>query len=248
MLYQRASTEAYHGHYSNYRYLSARARELAINENTLYQGSWITSRAALTEAEAGNVAQAVQLAEKGVNGTQYRAIQLILALAFARVGRTTRAHELADSINKAAPVDTLVQNYFLPAIRAAIQLHAENPAEAIKLLERTKQYDFAYPDSFRDLYPAYIRGLAYLQIGEGSLARIEFEKLLDHPGFVGTNVIGALSHLQLARALKLSGDAAAARKSYEDFLSLWKNADPDIPIYQQAKSEYSQLSSRHATH
>lgn len=247
MLYQRASTEAYHGHYSNYRYLSARAIELAINENTLYQASWIRSRCALTEAEAGNFAQAIQLAED-VTGIQNRAIQLILGLTFARAGQSTRAHELADSIKEAAPLDTLVQNYLLPAVQAAIQLHAEHPAEAIKLLERTKKYDFACPDSFRDLYPAYIRGLAYLEIGEGSLARIEFQKLLDHPGFVGTNVIGALSHLQLARALKLSGDAAAARKSYEDFLSLWKNADPDIPIYRQAKSEYAQLWSLYATH
>ena len=245
MLYQRASAEAYQGHYGNYRRLSARARELAINENAPYQASWIKSRAALTEAEAGNPAQAVRLAEEAVNETQYTATQLILALAFARAGQITRAHELADSINKAAPVDTLVQNYLLPVIQAAIQLHAGNPAEAIKFLERTKKYDLAYPDSFGDLYPAYIRGLAYLQLGEGSLARIEFQKLLDHPGFVGTNVIGAVSHLQLARALGMSGDAAAARKSYEDFLNLWKNADPEILIYQQAKAEYTRLSSPH---
>jgi hypothetical protein len=84
-------------------------------------------------------------------------------------------------------------------------------------------------------------------MGEGSLARIEFQKLLDHPGLVEENVIGALSHLQLARAIRLSGDTAAARKAYEDFLTLWKNADADIPIYRQAKAEYARLSPRHAT-
>jgi serine/threonine protein kinase len=247
MLYQRALTEAYYGHYSNYRYLSARARELAGKENTLLQTSLITGHEALTEAEAGNLAQDIQLAENGLKGPQYRATRPMLALAFARAGQTTRAQELADSINKTAPVHTVVQNYLLPTIQAAIKIHAKDPAEAIKILERTKKYDFAYPESFRTLYPAYIRGLAYLQIGEGPHAKTEFQKLLDHPGFIGTNVIGALSHLQLARALQLSGDAAAARKSYENFLSLWKNADPDIPIYQQAKAEYARLSSLHAT-
>jgi Tfp pilus assembly protein PilF len=87
-----------------------------------------------------------------------------------------------------------------------------------------------------------MRGLAYLQLGEPSLAKIEFQKLLDHPGLVEGNVIGALSHLQLARALRLSGDTAAARKAYEEFLTLWKTADADIPIYRQAKAEYARLS------
>jgi hypothetical protein len=103
------------------------------------------------------------------------------------------------------------------------------------------KYDLAYPASFNGLYPAYIRGLAYLQMGEGRLAAAEFQKLLDHPGIVGRDVTGALSHLQLARAQKMIGDQAAARKSYEDFLTLWKDADSDIPIYQQAKAEYAKL-------
>jgi eukaryotic-like serine/threonine-protein kinase len=241
MLYQRALTEAYHGRYRNFRSLSARAKELAIKENTLVQSSWITNNDALTEAEAGNISEALDLAERGITGPQYRTRQPILALAFARAGRTTRAEELAESINKSGPLHTVVQNYVLPTIQAVIRIQAKDPAGAIKLLERTKQYDFAYPDSFRYLYPSYIRGLAYLQIGEWSLAKIEFQKLVDHPGMVGLSVIGALSHLQLARALKLSGDAAAAGKAYEDFLSLWKNADPDIPIYQQAKAEYARI-------
>ena len=99
----------------------------------------------------------------------------------------------------------------------------------------------AYPTGFNSLYPAYIRGLAYLQMGEGRLASAEFQKLLDHRGIVGNEVTGALSHLQLARTQRIMGDQAAARKSYEDFLTLWKNADSDIPIYQQAKTEYAML-------
>lgn len=245
MLYQRALTEAYHGHYRSFRYLSARAKELAIKENTLLQSSWIINDQALTEAEAGNLSQALDLAEQGLKGPQYRTRQPILALAFARAGQISRAQELADSLNKAAPVDTVVQRYLLPTIQAAIRIDAKDPANATQILEQTKQYDFAYGDSFRYLYPSYIRGLSYLQIGEWSLAKIEFQKLLDHPGFVGLSVIGALSRLQLARALKLSGDAAAAVTAYEEFLSLWKTADPDIPIYQQARAEYARLSSLH---
>jgi tetratricopeptide (TPR) repeat protein len=247
LLYDRAMTEAYYGHYSNYRKLSARARELAAQENALPDVARYTSDDALHEAEVGNPAQALQLAETGLKEPQYRATQPMLALAFARAGETTRAQELANSINKTAPVGTVVQNYLLPAIQAAIKIHSKDPGAAIKILERTKKYEFAVMDSFGDLYPAYIRGLAYLQIGEGLLAKMEFQRLLDHPGLVGTNVIGALSHLQLARALKSSGDAAAAIKSYEDFLGLWKDADPDIPIYQQAKAEYAELSPLHGT-
>jgi serine/threonine protein kinase/tetratricopeptide (TPR) repeat protein len=241
MLRDRALAEAYYGHYSNYRNLSARARDLAARENALPDVTWYRSTDALAEAEAGDLTQALQTAEKGLNEPQHRVTTRILALALARAGQTTRAQELADSINKTSPVDTVVQNYLLPTIQAAIRIHAKDPAEAIKILERTRKYEFAVTPSFSDLYPAYIRGLAYLQMGDGPLARIEFQKLLDHPGFIGHDVIGALSHLQMARALKASGDMAAARKSYEDFLDLWKNADPDIPIYRQAKAEYSEL-------
>jgi tetratricopeptide (TPR) repeat protein len=106
------------------------------------------------------------------------------------------------------------------------------------------KYDLASPTGFNSLYPAYIRGLAYLQMGDGRKAVAEFRKLLDHPGIVGREVIGALSRLQLARAQKMMGDEAAALQSYEDFLALWKDADPDIPIYQQAKVEYARLSDK----
>jgi tetratricopeptide (TPR) repeat protein len=247
MLRDRALTEAYYGHYSSYRNLSARARELAARENALPEVAWYTGEEALTEAEAGNPTQSLQSAEKGLKEPQHRVTTPILALALARAGQTTRAQQLADSIDKASPVATVVQNYLLPTIQAAIQIHGKDPAEAIKILERTRKYEFAVTQSFSDLYPAYIRGLAYLQMGDGPLARIEFQKLLDHPGFIGHDVIGALSHLQLARALKLSGDIAGARKSYEDFLDLWKSADRDIPIYRQAKAEYAELSTFHGT-
>jgi tetratricopeptide (TPR) repeat protein len=189
----------------------------------------------------------LQLAEKGLSGPSLNPARPVFALTFARAGRIARAQELADSIKNNHPVDTDVQNYIVPTIQAAIKIDAKDSAAAIQVLERAKPFDFAYPESFQNLYPAYMRGLAYLQMGEWSLARIEFQKLLDHPGLVEENVIGALSRLQLARAIRLSGDAAAARKAYEDFLTLWKNADADIPVYQQAKAEYARLSRLHAT-
>jgi len=172
----------------------------------------------LSEAEAENLPQALQLAERGVKEPQHCDTRPILALALARSGHTAQGEALAASIDRTAPVSTLVRNYLLPTIQAAIQIHSNNPSEAIKLLEPTRRYEFARPGSFEDLYPVYIRGLAYLQIGQGPLAKIEFQKLLDHPGFTGHDVIGALSHLDL-----------------------WKTADPEIPIYQRAKAEYAAL-------
>jgi outer membrane protein assembly factor BamD (BamD/ComL family) len=167
---------------------------------------------------------------------------LLLALVFARAGDIEQAQKLADALSQDFPLDTVVQNYCLPTIRAAMKVHENDPAGAVEVMRPTVKYDFAYPpDSFNSLYPAYIRGLAYLQMGEGRQAVVEFQKLLDHSGIVGTSVIGALSHLQLARAQKMMSDEGAARKSYEDFLTLWKDADSDIPIYQQAKAEYARL-------
>ncbi len=122
-----------------------------------------------------------------------------------------------------------------------MKLHEDDPAAAVEILRPTVKYDLADAESFNSLYPPYVRGLAYLQMGEGRLATVEFQKLLDHPGRVAREITGALSHLQLARAQKMMGDQAAARKSYEDFLALWQDADSDIPIYQQAKAEYAKL-------
>jgi hypothetical protein len=196
---------------------------------------------ALREAEVGNSAQAQQLAAKALAGAPNRIGQLGLALAFARAGNIEQAQKLADALSQNDPLNTMVQNYSLPTIRAAMKLHENDPAAAVEILRPTVKYDLALADGFNDLYPAYIRGLAYLQMREGRPAAAEFQKLLDHPGIVGRTVTGALSHLQLARAQTLMGEEHAARKSYEDFLSLWKDADSDIPIYHQAKAEYVRL-------
>jgi tetratricopeptide (TPR) repeat protein len=166
---------------------------------------------------------------------------LVVALALARAGNAEPAQKLAEMLSKDSPLDTVLQNYCLPTIRAAIKLHESDPVGAVEILQPTVKYDLAYPTGFNSLYPAYIRGLAYLQMGEGRLAAAEFQKLFDHPGIVGRDVIGALVHLQLARAQKAMGEQAAARESYKEFLTLWKDADSDIPIYRQAKAEYAKV-------
>jgi hypothetical protein len=144
-------------------------------------------------------------------------------------------------MNQQAPQDTLMQFYYLPTIRAAMELQRHNPTAAIEILRPTEPYELIVGDNFSSMYPTYFRGLAYLQLGQGKPAAMEFQKLLDHSAIVGKDVTGALAHLQLGRAQAMMGDKAAARKSYQDFLTLWKYADPGIPIYKQAKAEYAQL-------
>jgi hypothetical protein len=134
-----------------------------------------------------------------------------------------------------------VQHYFIPTIRAAIKLRQHDPSAAIDLLRGTAKYDLAFTGLVDSVYPAYIRGLAYLESGDGRSAAAQFQKLIDNPGFSVRHVIGPLARLQLGRAQRLMGDSASARKSYEEFLSYWKDADPDLPVYRQAKAEYAEL-------
>ncbi len=153
----------------------------------------------------------------------------------------TEAQKRADALEQAYPYHSLILEYNLPTIRAAVKLRQGDPAAAIELLRPATKYEMAQNLGFDNLYPAYIRGLAYLQMKEGSLAAPEFQKLIDHPGIVGDFVIGAIAHLQLGRAQAMTGDYAAARKSYEEFLTLWRDADPDLPVYKEAKAEYAAL-------
>jgi len=193
----------------------------------------VTGWIALSNVGDAATEAAVQLVGPANTAQPERAIPLS--------AHSVQAQKLVDTLSQSFPLDTVVQNHCLPTIRAAMKLHENEPAAAVEILRPTVKYDFADADSFNSLYPAYIRGLAYLQMGEGRLAAAEFQKLLDHPGRVEREITGALSHLQLARAQRTMGNQAAARKSYEGFLALWKDADSDIPIYQQAKTEYAKL-------
>jgi hypothetical protein len=202
---------------------------------------WWTVLSALENAEVGMYGQARRYEDTAARIKLDRGDRVALALALARSGQTTEADRLAGQISRERPEDTLVQHYFIPTIRAAIKLRQHDPAAAIGFLRDAAEHDLAFTVSFNYLYPAYIRGLAYLELRDGRSAAGQFQKQIDNPGFGVRHVIGPLAWLQLGRAQKMIGDEAAARKSYETFLDLWKNADSDIPIYQQAKAEYAKL-------
>ncbi|HET6981022.1 MAG TPA: hypothetical protein VFI53_02720, partial [Myxococcaceae bacterium] len=139
---------------------------------------------------------------------------------------------------------TLVQKYLLPLVEGAVKLQSNDPSGAIEVLGPAARYELTAWSPFPNLYPAYLRGLAYLQRRDGQAASAEFNKILAHPGLVGRWAIGAMTRLQLARAQHLSGNDAAALSSYEEFLSLWKDADEDLPLYSEAKREYRRLRSQ----
>ena len=162
---------------------------------------------------------------------------MVLALSLARSGRVNEANRIADEVSQEAPLDIIVQKYLVPTVRAAVKLQQHDPGAAIDLLRETVQYDLADTLSFDYLYPAYIRGLAYLESGDGRSAAGEFH----NPGLCWQYITCPLARLQLGRAQRLMGDNASAGESYEEFLNIWKDADPDLPIYRQATAEYAQL-------
>jgi len=236
-LYEHALIEIQQGRFQS----AARLRQQASAQTSKSSdANWWVIPAALEDAEVGKGAQARHYEVQAAASPLDRNSKINLAQALARSGRTAEAGKLADQVSAERPEDTLVQHYFIPTIRAAIKLRQRDPAAAVELLRGTAKYELAFT-GFDYLYPAYIRGLAYLDLGDGRSAAAQFQKMLDNPGFTVRHVTGALAWLQLARAQKMMGDEAAARKSYETFLILWKDADPDIPIYQQAKAEYAKL-------
>ena len=196
---------------------------------------------ALENSEAGRLVQAHKIEDGMRQSDLERDDRMILALSLARSGRTEEAERIADEISREAPLDTIMQKYLVPTVRAAVKLQQHDPHAAIDLLREAVQYEFAVTPSFDYLYPAYIRGLAYLESGDGRSAAREFQKMIDNPGMCWGYIIGPLARLQLGRAQRLMGDNASARKSYEEFLGIWNDADPDVPIYRQAKAEYAQL-------
>jgi eukaryotic-like serine/threonine-protein kinase len=183
-----------------------------------------------------------------------QAVQAEAALAFAMTGDAARAESLAQDLNKRFPLDTQMQSLWLPAIKAQLALNRKNPSDAIRDLQPALSIEFGtirFVNNISCLYPTYIRGQAYLAAGQGTQATAEFQKILDHSGIVWNCWTGALAHLGVARANALQAknssgaDADAARvralAAYKDFLTLRKDADPDIPILKQAKSEYAKL-------
>jgi serine/threonine protein kinase/Tfp pilus assembly protein PilF len=233
--------EAYHGRFHRARALLQRALALGPQGGLL---PTMIARSVLREAEVGNAARARHVADSLIKGASDNDATLILMLALARGGSVTAARAYADSFARRFLRNTVVQKFYLPTIYGAISLEEHDPAGAIEALRPAVPYDFVLAEVWPNeppVYPSYVRGLSYLQLHDGKRAAAEFQKLLDHPGLVGRSVTGALARLQLARAQQMAGDTAAALGSYERFLSLWQDADPEIPIYQAARAEYARL-------
>ncbi len=172
-----------------------------------------------------------------------RDVKVLAALTLARAGDTHRARKLAQELEESYPANTILKLYWLPTIYAAIELNKSNWSQALADLEAAAPYELGVPPPLQvgTLYPAYLRGQAYLLAHNGAAAVVELQKLLDHRGTVQNSVTGALAHLQIGRAHALAGDRTGAEAAYKDFLTLWKDADSDIPIYKQAKAEYANL-------
>jgi eukaryotic-like serine/threonine-protein kinase len=168
-----------------------------------------------------------------------------IALALAYSDHSSRAQKLANNLAKGFPENTTLQFNYLPTLRAKLALLSSNPQQALDTLAVAGPYELGLPAygyyNWPNLYPVYVRGEAYLATHRGKEAAAEFQKILDHRGLVLNEPIGALAHLQLGRAYVMQGDTAKSRAAYQDFLTLWKDADPDIPILQQAKAEYAKL-------
>jgi DNA-binding winged helix-turn-helix (wHTH) protein len=240
-----ADTAAYSGLLGKAREFSHRAADSAglAGEKETAAGYYAAS--ALREALFGNADKARQQALVAKGPSTWRDVYYCLALAFAYAGDPARAQALVDDLGKRFPEDTIVQLNYLPTLRARLSLLRSNAQQALDILTVAAPYELGTPSlslyNWPNLYPVYVRGEAYLAAHQGGEAAAEFQKILDHRGIVLNEPIGALAHLQLGRAYSLQGDTAKARAAYEDFLKLWKDADPDIPILQQAKAEYANL-------
>jgi tetratricopeptide (TPR) repeat protein len=245
LLSMHSDTEAYSGHLRKAREFSRRAADSAVHSDKKETAAEWLLNAALREAELGYPAVARERVQSALALASSRDVQILAALALARAGETARATVIADELGRASPVNTVLNGYWLPTIRAALELNRRQSGRALDVLRAALPYELGEPNPQAQiggsLYPIYVRGEAYLKAGQGPQAVLEFQKLLDHRGVVQNFVLGALARLQLARAYALSRDPVRARNCYEDFLKLWKDADPDIPILRQAKAEYTTL-------
>ncbi|HTY84362.1 MAG TPA: protein kinase [Silvibacterium sp.] len=251
-----SDTEAYAGHVAKAEELTRRSVESAISADSKESGAIWLENSALREAAFGNLTRARQEAADGLKLVpSSQGVQVEAALAFAMAGDAAQAGKLAQDLNQKYPLDTQMQSLWLPAVHAQLALDHKESASAINDLQSAlpplEYGQIAFISNMSCLYPTYIRGEAYLAAGQGASAAAEFQKILDHSGIVWNCWTGALAHLGLARADALEAksfqgaDADAARvralAAYKDFLTLWKDADAELPIFKQAKAEFAKL-------
>jgi len=242
LLASQADTEAWHGRMKNAREFTRRAMDSAEQNGAMETAALYQAECALREVETGNRELARMEANTAIKLAANRDVRAMAALGLARAGDTAGAENLASALDKAFSLDTVVQRYWLPTTRAALAIDRQNPNRAIELLREPSTMEFGTPTSTSiTLCPVYIRGLAYLALRDAISAAGEFQKFIDHSGLVVNFPWGALARLGLARSYAMQGDTAKAKSAYQDFLTLWKDADPDIPILKQAKAEYAKL-------
>jgi tRNA A-37 threonylcarbamoyl transferase component Bud32/tetratricopeptide (TPR) repeat protein len=246
MSHNEALVLAHSGQMRNARIRWRHIIELAHQGGDSEKGAIYQAAEAVCEAHFGNWDRAKELAWAALELGKGRDVEYAAAFVLALSGDVAASHRLAEDLAKRFPEDTPVQFEYLPTLRALFALHDKSPLDAIERLQTAIPYDLAMPGTayfakFGGLYPAYVRGQAYLEAGWGREAEAEFQKVLDHRGIVLADPIGALAHLQLGRALVLSGERDRARRAYQDFLTLWRDADPDIPILNQGKAEYDKM-------
>jgi tetratricopeptide (TPR) repeat protein/predicted Ser/Thr protein kinase len=245
LMYGEADTAAYSGRLGTALDFSRQAVASAERAEEKETAAEYEADAAVQLALFGKLAEARQRTKKALGLSHGRDVQFLAALALAIAEDTVRSQSLADNLAQRFPEDSMVHFNYLPTIRAHLALNRKGPSNAIEILQAARYVELQAPSYggalINNLYPVYVRGEAYLAAHQGSEAATEFQKILDHPGIAINEPIGALAHLQIGRACALQGDIGKSRAAYQDFLTLWNDADPDIPILIAAKAEYAKL-------
>ena len=246
MSHNQALVLAHSGQMRQARSMWERALAMAEQDGNREGAARYAAAEAVCEALFGNNEAAKERVRTALKLAKDRDVEYAAAFALALSGDSSESQRLSGDLEKRFPEDTPVQFEYLPTLRALFALAHQAPLDAVERLQKALPYDFALPGTaffakFGGLYPAYVRGEAYMRAGKGKEATAEFQKILDHRGVVLADPIGALAHLQLGRAYGLMGDNGKAKTAYQEFLALWKDADPDLPILQQAKAEYAKL-------
>jgi ATP/maltotriose-dependent transcriptional regulator MalT len=243
LLSTQSDTEAYFGRLANARDFTRRAFESARRADAQETAALWRANAALREAEFGNMVEARREALAALALVPGKDVRSVAALTLARTGDAAHARKIADSIDKDFPQNTTVQGYWLPCINAAIALSGHNSGKAVETLQTALSFELGQSQPFfiGMMYPAYLRGEAYLESNHAKEAVAEFQKIVDHPGVVVNYPLGALAYVGLARAYALQGDLANSRTALDHFLLLWKDADADIPILRRVKAERHKL-------
>jgi serine/threonine protein kinase/tetratricopeptide (TPR) repeat protein len=243
LLSAQSDTDAYYGRVNKARDFSRRAVDSATRADSRETAALWQAVAALREAEIGNTDSAKQGVMAALALSRGRDVKVLAALTFGRVGEIPRAKALAEELEKNYPTNTALRLYWLPTINAALELNQGDWSRALVQLEAAAPYELGAPAPLLTgtLYPAYLRGEAYLLAHNGSAAAAEFQKVLDHRGIVLNFVTGAMAHLRISRAYAMAGGTAKAKAAYQEFFTLWKDADPEIPILREARAEYAKL-------